>query len=109
MATETSQEISPEPFLRHHSVDILIRGRDHPQIDRHGSRFTERNDFSLFENAQECSLGIEWKVSYLVEKERATVSTTHHTRAIGDGAGECPPLVPKEFALEQIRREGTTI
>ena len=85
-----------------------MRGRDDAHVDLRRLTTDRRNDFVL-QHAQDLGLHRARHVTDLVEKQRATVSLTERSRAVGRRAGECAFDVTEQLALQKLVRDCRTI
>ena len=90
-------------------VEILVSGREHPDIHLDGRRRADRQDLTLLQYAQQNRLRRRRQLGDLIEKERPLMSGPDQTCAILDGAGERALLGPKELALDERGGQSATV
>jgi len=96
------EQIGAERALLNHLRQVLIRGRNHPDIDLRGAAAaSETLDLLLLQCPEELGLQLQRQVADLVEKQRAPIRSLEATHALCDGAGKCAPLITKELTLQQ--------
>ncbi len=77
-----------------HLLDqILIGGRDQPDIDAHRPLRADRVDLALLQRAQQLDLQIERQFADFVEKQRAAIGLDEFSDVFFGGAGEGALLV----------------
>src|SRR5262249_5635051 len=92
-----------------HPAEVPVRGGDQTDVDVDRPCPTETLELVLLQHAEELRLQLERDLAHLVEEERATVSELEPSDPLGDRAGERPPLVAEQLALEQARRDGGAV
>src|SRR5271170_3477213 len=68
---EPVKQVAPEGAGGDGSVQIAVRGGDHPDIGSDGSSRADTFKFPFLQNSQEGDLGLGRKLSDLVEEDRA--------------------------------------
>ena len=89
----------------HRLLQVAVRGRDHPHVGPDRPRGAHRPQLSTIEEAEQHALGVEGQLADLIQEHRAAVGQREEALLAGDGAGEGSPLVPEEFAREQLARQ----
>src|SRR5437870_2643428 len=92
-----------------HPGEVAVRGGDQTDVDVDRPCPAETLELVFLQHAQELRLQLERDLAHLVQEERATVSQLEPSDPLRDRAGERPPLVPEQLALEQARRDGGTV
>jgi hypothetical protein len=69
---EPVKQVAPERARSDGSLQVAVRGSNHPNIsfDRSGS--ADSFEFVFLQNTQESYLGLGWKLSDLIEEDRAS-------------------------------------
>ena len=99
------------PQLRHRDVrlEVVVRRRDHPHVDRNRPRAADPVDLPLRQHAQQHHLERRRHVADLVEKHRAAVSHLQPPDALVDRAGERALLVAEQFGLQKLPRDRAAV
>ncbi len=94
-------EVIPEGAFLDRCAEVLVGGRQHPDIDAPLLVFADPADLPFLEDAQQLDLHRGRHFSDLVEEDRPAFGLLEQTLAIADGAGKRTGLVPEELAFEQ--------
>src|SRR5262249_23527824 len=88
--------------------EVLIRGTDHAQIDRHGHLGAERDDFLLFQHTQQPGLQQQGHVADLIEKQGTAGGLDDLAPApLLPGTGEGARAVAEQLAFnERLGKRG---
>ena len=97
-------QIFPEPARRDLRFDVLVRRREHADVDLDRLRPADARHDTVLQHAQHLRLRGEAHVADLVQEERASVRLLELSRAIRDRAGERALHVTEQLALDQLRR-----
>src|SRR5262245_4110368 len=95
------------PF--HHPCDVPVRGGDQTDVDVDRPCPAETLELAFLQHAEELRLQLERDLAHLVQEERATVSQLEPSDPLRDRAGERPPLVAEQLALEQAPGDGGAV
>jgi hypothetical protein len=107
---ETVEEILPEGPGRKPVPEILVRGREDPNIDAGlDSRTAQPLDLPRFQEAKEKALHAQAHLADFVQEHGAAVSHLETARSVTVRSREAPTLVSEEFRLEQAVGEGRTV
>ena len=87
------------------SLQVLVRRRQHPDVDIDRIAAAHPLEPLLFEHAQDLGLRGERHVGDLVEEQRAPVGLFEASPAVAGRSGEGALHVPEEFALDQFLRD----
>ena len=88
----------------HRGVQVAVRGRDDPHVDRDRLAAAERPHRALLQHPQQLDLQGGRHVPDFVEQQRAAVGLLEQALVIGDGVGEGALHVAEQFRLEQAPR-----
>ena len=102
---QTVIQVLPElPFL-HHLPEVLVGGRDHPDIHRNHLFAAQAEHLALLQSPQKPQLDVHGNLPDLIQKQGALVGQFEHALfPAASGAGEGPLLVAEELALQDIGR-----
>ena len=89
--------------------EVPVGGGDDADVDRHGPGVAHGRQHALLEHPEEAHLEARGGVTDLVEEEGAPVGDLEQALLVGDGAGEAPPAVAEELALQERRRQGRAV
>src|SRR5262249_12675168 len=92
-----------------HRSEVPVRRGDQTDVDVDRPCPTDALELVFLQHAQELRLQLERDLSHLVEEERATVPQLEPANPLRDRAGERPPLVAEQLALEQARGYGSAV
>jgi hypothetical protein len=106
---EAVVEVEAEALVGDRLLQILVRRRDDPHVDRHGLVVAEAADLAFLDRAQQLRLEGRLRLRDLVEEERAAVGLLEETAARGDRAGVRPTHVAEELALEERLAHGGAV
>src|SRR5436189_1194223 len=90
-------------------LQITIRGRDDANINAQNFRAAHAFKLAFLQNAQQCDLRLHWKISYFVEKNRATFGQFESTEPPLNCSSECSFFVAKQLRHDQRRRHRRAI
>ncbi len=103
-------EIAPETTLGDELVQVPVCRCDQPEIGPDDLRAAKPLEVLFLECPQEFRLHLEGHVSYFVEKEGTPVGEFEFAGlALCLGAGECPPFIPEELALDEVLGYGRAV
>src|SRR5688572_5653048 len=101
---EAIVEILAELALGHPLLKIGVGGGQHADVHGQRPRLANRQNLSLFEEAQQLRLHVERHVTDLVEEQRAADRRSDEAWLIGHGAGEAAAPVPEQLAAGEVAR-----
>ena len=106
-------EPEPEVFAKSpggdHLLKISVCGRYNADVHRYGSCSSHAFDFFGLKDAQQPHLGLGWKLSNLIQEDRALVGPFESPSLLTDGPGESSLLVTEELAVEEGLRDGAAV
>ena len=102
-------EILAEAAVVDQIDQVLIGGRDQPDIDLDRLLAADGIDLAVLQGAQQLDLGFERQFADLVEEERAPIGLDELAGVLLGGAGEGALLVAEQDALDQIFGNGAAI
>src|SRR5690606_12841385 len=85
-------------------LEVSVRCRDDPHVDRMRAIVAHALVLVLLEHTQQLALQIQRDLPDLVEEDRAAVRELETADPVPMGARERTLYVPEEFALEQLVR-----
>lgn len=91
------------------AVEIDVRGRDDPHVDRDRFLPAEPLDLAFLQEAQQARLAFDRHVADFVEKQRAAVRRFDPARAPLVRAGERAALIAEQLRLQQVMRNRAAI
>lgn len=103
------EEVLPKARLFYERKEILVGGRDQPDIDVLPLGAAERLHLMILENAKELRLHGNRHIADFIEQERASVRFAKASRMIREGAREGAFHMSEELALEQFGGNGRAI
>ncbi len=103
------QQVGAEPSLLRELRQILVRGRDDPDVDIDRSRRTDPRHFAVFDRAQQSLLRAHRQCSQFVEKQRAFVGFLETPGPSSGSTGEGTLLMTKQFRLDQRFRQSGAV
>jgi len=106
---QAMEKVLAEFPLTKHGFQVAVGGGQDAHVHRDGLGPTYPLKGLLLEHAQEFHLRAGWQVADFVEEKRALVGLLEAADAPLVSAGEGPAFMAKEFALEQIFRDGCAI
>ncbi len=98
-------EILAEAVFANRALQIQVGGGNHPRPHGKGPGTPDALESPLLQHAQELGLEGGRQIPDLVEKDGSRVCELEAPRASDLRAGECPPLVSEELALDHRRGE----
>ena len=98
---EPVEQILPERAATDRRLEILVGGRDHPDVDFQWLGAAKPLEFPLLEDPQQLHLGAEVDVADLVEQQRSAVGQLEAALLALLGAGERALFVAEELRLDQ--------
>ena len=102
-------EILAEPRGLHLLVEVLVGGRDHPDVDGLGLVLPYARDGAFLQGAQQLHLQRGRHLADLVEEQGAAVRRLEPSWPRCDRAGERPLGVAEQLALEQVLGDGPAV
>src|SRR5579862_1391383 len=90
-------------------IEVAMRGRDHPYVDRNRLRRSDRTHLALLQNAKELHLQRHRHVADLVQEQRPAVGRLEQAFVRLYGASERAAGMPEQLRFEQIARNGAAI
>jgi hypothetical protein len=102
-------QIRTKFFLLNQLPQILIRGGDHPHIDRNYAAASQPLDLLFLEDAQEFGLEFEREISDFIEKQRSSVGSLKAPHGLCNGTGKSAALMSEKFTFEQCTRNRRAI
>ena len=102
-------EILPERCAFELPLDILVRRRYYPYVNRVLPVLSDSPDRALLEDTQQLHLLERCELADLIEEERAAVRLLEDALAIGHGAGEASLSVAEKLALKEMIRYGGAV
>src|SRR5580700_7477429 len=81
-------KILAKPALRHQLFEILMRCRDHADVDLNGLRATHRLEAPLLKHAQQLDLNLERNIPDLIEEQRSARGSLKAANAVAVSPGE---------------------
>ncbi len=94
-------EVLPEAPGGHLRFQVAVGGGHHPDVDVQGLRASHALELVLLQHAQQLGLHGGRHVPHLVEEEGAGVGQFELPPPHRGGAGEGPPLVAEQLALDE--------
>ena len=96
--------------LPNHLLQILVGGRDDPDVDIDGLGAPHAGDLPLLEHPQQLHLHVQRKIADLIQKDRAAVRRLEEALVSPVvRPGECALLIPEQLGLDQILRNGPAV
>src|SRR5262245_8640426 len=83
--------------------------RNQTDVDAVRPTASQPFELLLLQDAQQLRLKRQRNVSYFIQEQRPRVGHLETANFLRDGPGESAFLVPKEFALQQIKGDGSAI
>src|SRR5579859_1577285 len=87
--------------VAYRSIDLSIRRRQHPRVDRYLFRTTDGQHLALLNRAQELGLRFASHLRNFVEEDRSPVSTLKKSLLSAVRAGKSAFFMTKQVALDQ--------
>jgi len=106
---QTPEKIFPETALRYEMGKIVMGSSQHPCVYVAFLRAAQATEAAVVQEAQELNLHGRAHLADLVEEESTSICNFAETRLCGGGGGEGPLLMPEEFTLQQLIRQGATV
>src|SRR5438552_8614131 len=104
------QEVLPEGAGAHGLIEVAVRGRDDPHVDRAARVAADRSHLAVLEDAKQLCLDGRSCFPDLVEKERTAVRFREETSMRPIGSAERAAHVAEERGLEQgFRKRGAVL
>ena len=102
-------KIRAKSLLLQGLFDVDIRCGDDADVDSEQPAAAQPGKLLVLEYVEKLGLEPGGHFSDFIEKDGAVVAKLEQSWLGLDGSRECPRLVSEEFALEQIRREGSAV
>src|SRR5262249_9408194 len=102
-------QIGTEAAPLDHPAEVPVRGGDQTNVDGGRPGPAEAVEPVPLQPPEGPGVKVERELAPPVQEERATVSELEPSDPLGDRAGERPPLVAEQLALEQARRDGGAV
>src|SRR6266496_183525 len=102
-------EIRAETAGANRLLKISICSGDDPHVNTHRTAATDRLELAFLQNAQQLNLSLQRQLTHFVQEDCASVGELEAADVPPKGTGESTLHMPKEFALYQTRRDGTTV
>jgi hypothetical protein len=93
------EQIRSEAAFPNGGDQIYIRRGDHPDIHRHCLRSPDSLDLTVFQNAQQLGLRVQWHFTNLIEEERPAVGQFEPTKTSLVCSSKGPAFMAEQFAL----------
>src|SRR5213593_4244249 len=77
--------------------------------DQDGAAAAQPHHLPVFEHAEQLGLGLERKLSYLIEEQRSVSSSLERASAKAVSAGKRAALIAEQFALHELLGQGRTV
>ena len=81
-------------------LQVLVRRREHPDVDLDPRRTADGLERLLLQDAQHLGLRLDAHVADLVEKQRAAVGDLELAAPVRNRAGKCATHVSEQLALD---------
>jgi hypothetical protein len=94
-------EVRAKFAFLYHVPQILISGRQDPQVYLTRLRAAKPFECAFLDRAQELRLQLKWQFADFVEEERAPIGSLKTADSWGDSSGKGASLVSEKLALQQ--------
>src|SRR5690606_10000670 len=91
------KQILPKAFLGNRLIQILVRGRDNPRINRNGLCAANPFNLHLLKHAEQFYLHVERHVANFIKKQSPVMSIFKLPFALSYRAGEAALLMSDQF------------
>ena len=95
-------EIFAELTLGHPLLEVGVGRGEHADVHCLWTRFADRHDLALLQEAKQLRLDVERQVADFVEEQRASDGGANQPLLIGDRAGEAAAAMPEQLAVGQL-------
>ena len=102
-------QVFPKAASGHFVFEFFVRGRHHAHIDGHLARGPHGQNAALLQHAQQFDLHVHGQVADFVQKQGAPVRQLEAAQAVAHRAREGPFAVAKQFAFDQVARDGAAV
>ncbi len=102
-------EVFAEPVGLYFRFEVLVRGRDDPDVHPHRDISADAVELVFLKNAEHFRLSVEVHVADLVKKDGSLVGRLELSAPHSRRAGEGPFLVAEQFALYKLVRNGRAV
>ena len=102
-------EVETKCACVHPSTQIAMRRRDDAHVDIDEPMAADAVEAPSLEHTQQHRLVLCRELTDLIEKERAAIGLLERTNATSIGARECPALMAKELARDELWRDRSAV
>ena len=102
-------QVFPKAACFNLSLQVSVRGRNHPHMDLHRPQAAHRVNGSLLQNTQQLDLHVQRQVADLVQENCSAVGQLKATHPVCHSACESAFAVAEQLALEQILGDGRAV
>src|SRR5438034_407393 len=99
---EAVVQVLAQLALRDRPLEVPVRRRDHPHVDRVRLGRADGTHLHLLEYAQELDLQPRRELGDLIEEDRPLVGATEESERVRDGAREGAADVTEELGLQEV-------
>ena len=95
-------EIAPELPGGDHRLQLAVRRRNHPHVDRHFALVSHGEDPALLQCPEQLPLQRQGQLGDLVQEERAAVRRAEQAGAVAAGASKATLAMAEQLGLGQV-------
>ena len=95
--------------MGHFLLQIAMRSTQQTEIDRDRRAAPDPLNGLGFQRAQQLDLHMQWRLAYLVKKERAALGLFDQSNALRRGTGERALFMAKKLGFQQVGGNGPAI
>ncbi len=103
------EQILPKAPVLHGGLEILVGGRDKPDVHLDGLGTADTLEDPLLQDPQELDLNVRGEFADFVQKERSSVRQFEPALFLGHGPGKRAFFVTKEFAFQGSGIQGHAV
>ena len=103
------EKVLPEPSLAYRLFQVLVGGRQQPDIRMHLLRSTDKSVALLLQGAQQLYLRLHIQVADLIQKQCPVLGGSEHAALVLHRSGKSPLLMPEQFRCGQFPWKGSAV